>query len=108
MHEVCKHVENGALLLTGHLGEMWYNANSTPPDRLVQVNNQLEKWDLSGCGLSEARLHIGYVHAPAPYIGARSRRSVFELSNSESMRRWSIGGIYDRPCLLYTSPSPRD
>ena len=97
LHEVCKYVEKGAVLLTGQLGEMWYNASSTPSDRLRMVNDQLEKWDLSGASLSEARLHIGYVHAPAPYIGARSRKSIFALTHSESMRNWSIGGTYDRP-----------
>jgi hypothetical protein len=39
-------------------------------------------------------LHIGYV---PPYIGARSRKSLFDLANSEAMRPWSIGGTYDRP-----------
>jgi hypothetical protein len=97
LHQVSEHVNDGAVLLTGVLGEMWYNANSTPPALLALVNDQLERWDLSCHSLSEARLHIGYVHAPAPYIGARSRKSIFELTNSESMRQWSIGGDYDRP-----------
>ena len=97
LHEVSAHVNDGAVLLTGILGEMWYNANSTPSDRLALVNDQLQGWSLSCHSLSEARLHIGYVQAPVPYIGARSRKSIFELTHSESMRQWSIGGTYDRP-----------
>ena len=97
MHHVKEHVGDGAVLLTGVLGEIWYNAKSTPPHRVSTVSDQLERWTLSCHGLSEARLHIGYVHAPIPFIGARSRKSIFDLTNSEAMRPWSIGGRYDRP-----------
>ena len=97
LHQVVEHVGDGAVLLTGVLGEMWYNAPSTPPERLAAVNDQLERWDLSCHGLSEVRLHIGYVHAPAPYIGARRRKTLFDLANSDVMRPWSVGGTYDRP-----------
>ena len=97
LHQVREHVGDGAVLLTGVLGEFWYNAASTPTDLLATVNDQLERWDLSCHSLSEVRLHIGYVHAPAPYIGARRRKDLFDLANSEAMRPWSIGGNYDRP-----------
>ena len=97
LHEVSKHVGEGSVLLTGALGEIWNNAKSTPLDRLKKVNDQLERWDLSCHSLSEVRLHIGYVHAPAPFIGARSRRSIFDISNSEGMQAWSLGNAYDRP-----------
>ena len=97
LHQVREHVGGGAVLLTGVLGELWYNAQSTPQDKLSTVNDKLERWDLSCHGLSEVRLHIGYVHAPAPYIGARRRKRLFDLANSKDMRPWSIGGNYDRP-----------
>jgi hypothetical protein len=97
LHQVREHVGDGAVLLSGVLGELWYNATSTPPNRLATVNDQLERWDLGCHSLSEVRLHIGYVHAPAPYIGARRRKNLFDLANSKAMRPWSIGGGYDRP-----------
>jgi hypothetical protein len=97
LHQLREHVGNGAVLLTGVLGEFWYNTASTPQHLLALVNDELERWDLSCHGLSEVRLHLGYVHAPAPYIGARRRKNLFDLSNSEVMRPWSIGGNYDRP-----------
>jgi len=98
LHEVSRYVENGALLFTGSSGDVvWSNAASLSPDYATNIKGQLERSDLSCHGLSEARLHLGYVHAPAPYIGARNRKSIFDLSNSESMRPWSVGGSYDRP-----------
>jgi len=98
LHQVREYVDGGAVLLTGSLGEVWENAASTLAEgRLAKVNDQLEKGDLSCNSLSEVRLHIGYVHAPAPYIGGRSRKSLFDLANSEAMRPWSIGGTYDKP-----------
>lgn len=97
LHQVKEHVGQGAILLGGALGELWYNAASTPEPRLRHINDELEKWDLSSHGLSEARLHFGYIQVPAPYIGARSRQCLFDLANSEAMRPWSIGGTYDRP-----------
>jgi len=97
LHQVKDFVGNGAVLLTGALGEIWYNEQSIGKVRLQTVNDQLERWDLSCHGLSEARLHIGFIHAAAPYIGGRSRKCILSISNSDAMRTWSIGGKYDRP-----------
>jgi hypothetical protein len=100
LHEVTKHTGDGAVLLTGVLGEMWYTKNSIKcidPSRMSYTNDQVQRWDLSCHGLSEARLHAGYIHAAAPYIGARRRQDIFDIGNSEDMRSWSIGGAYDRP-----------
>ncbi len=98
LHQVREYVGSGAVLLTGDYGDpVWTNRASTNSRGLTMINDQLQRGDLSACGLSEARLHFGYVHAPLPYIGARSRSSLFDLANSEAMRPWSIGGTYDKP-----------
>ena len=73
LHEVREHVGDVAVLLTGALGELWSNAASMRAHLVATVNDQLERLDLSCHSLSEVRLHIGYVHAPAPYIGAPSQ-----------------------------------
>lgn len=52
---------------------------------------------MSTHSFSEVRLHIGYTQVPVPYIGARRRKELFVLANSDAMRPWSIGGTYDRP-----------
>lgn len=97
LHQVAQFTGDGAVLLTGVLGEIWYTAKSIGAARLSCVNNQVERWDLSCHGLSEARLHTGFIHAAIPYIGSRNRADIFAISNSEEMRPWSIGGTYDRP-----------
>lgn len=97
LHQVKEYVGNGAVLLMGVLGEIWYNKNSLGAEWMPAVNDELERGDLSCHGLSEARLHIGFVHAAAPYIGARRRELILKIGDSEDMRPWSIGGRYDRP-----------
>jgi hypothetical protein len=98
LHQIREYVGDGAILLTGHAGgRYWRNAGAVNKDQLSSVNDQLERGDLSGLSLSEARLHTGYVHVAAPFIGARSHKSLFDLGNSDEMRPWSIGGTYDRP-----------
>jgi hypothetical protein len=100
LHEVTKHTGNGAVLLTGVRGEIWYtenSINSIDASRRSYINDQIQSWDLVGHGFSEARLHAGYIHAAAPYIGVRRRQDIFDIGNSEEMRSWSIGGAYDRP-----------
>lgn len=97
LNQIEQFVGDGAILLTGVLGEIWYNAASTDDLRTAKINSELERWDLSGHGVSETRLHVGYIHVAAPYIGARARTEIFRISNSEAMEPWSIGGTYDRP-----------
>ena len=100
LHEVTRHTGDGAVLLTGIRGEIWYtenSINSIDAARMSCIDDQVQSWDLGGHGFSEARLHAGYIHAAAPYIGIRCRQDIFDIGNSEEMRPWSIGGTYDRP-----------
>lgn len=97
LHQVSQFTGDAAVLLTGVLGEIWYTEKSVGPARLSCINDQVERWDLSCHGLSEARLHTGFIHAAIPYIGSRNRADIFTISNSDEMRPWSIGGTYDRP-----------
>jgi hypothetical protein len=53
--------------------------------------------DTNGLGFCEFRLHRGVVHAAVPYCGARRSWDVFDISRSEEMADWSLGGGYDRP-----------
>jgi hypothetical protein len=86
------------MLLTGILGDVtWSSEKSVGGSRLRSINDQLGGKDPIGNGLSEARLHIGFIHAAATYIGGRSRKTIFNISNSDAMRPWSVDGRYDRP-----------
>ena len=100
LHEVTKHTGDGAVLLTGIRGEIWYtenSINSTDASSMSYINDQVQCWSLNGHGLSEARLHGGYINAAGPYIGVRPRQDIYDIGNSEEMRTWTIGGAYDRP-----------
>lgn len=96
-HGVKPQLQPPAVLFTGMLGEVWFTTAATPWMRRVKTNPDLETYDLSNVGLTEARLHLGYVHAPLPFIGARYRRELARISDSEEMRPWSVRETYDRP-----------
>jgi hypothetical protein len=91
-----------AMLLTGNHGDsMWY------PSRLcvypaasntdANIDDELVRLDLAGHGLSEIRLHVGYIQVPVPYIGARRRVDILRISDSPEMAAWDHGTNYERP-----------
>lgn len=86
-------METPSLLLTGVLGEIWYPREKT---RQGTVNDELVRWDLSGHGLTEIRLALGFVQVAVPFIGARSREDILHITESEEMKPWSLGTAYDR------------
>jgi hypothetical protein len=53
--------------------------------------------DPAGLSLTEYRLQAGFLHCPVPAIGARLINTVQEISGSNEMLPWSLGGSYDRP-----------
>jgi hypothetical protein len=60
---------------------------------------------------SEFRLRVGYLHFSMPYVGALQREHLQRISESETMKPWSIGGDYDRPIprrLAEEAGVPRD
>lgn len=94
--DVNARVSGPSLLLTGTLGEIWYPARIYG-EQPGFCTDDLQRGDLSGHGLSEVRLHYGFVQCAVPYIGARRRADILTITESEEMSSWSIGGAYDRP-----------
>lgn len=47
--------------------------------------------------LNEFRLRVGFAHIPTPVIGADFPEAIARISRSDEMKRYSIGGGYDRP-----------
>ncbi|HWG35343.1 MAG TPA: hypothetical protein VN650_14335 [Gemmatimonadaceae bacterium] len=99
LREIVGHVDGAAVLLTGTLGEVWYTERSydiytSQPEAL---DDQLRRGDLGGHGLTEVRLAAGLVHLPLPYMGARRRRDIFAITESNAMDPWRLGNRYDRP-----------
>lgn len=95
-----------ALLFSGYHGDkVW----SRDPGR-AYLGTDLRRGDISGLPLAEARLWAGAIHVAVPFIGARSIRSLVEISNSVEMAGWAVGGDYDRPIprrLAETAGVPR-
>lgn len=52
---------------------------------------------LSHLGNVERRLWLGSVFLPLPLYGATAWESIYDLSNSDEMRFWSVEKEYDRP-----------
>ncbi|MCL6414706.1 hypothetical protein MIB92_03500 [Aestuariirhabdus sp. Z084] len=87
-----------SLLLTGTMGELWYNQRSMEHANFEKdADNLLKRADLSGFGMSEARLWKSIIHIPVPYIGARQRESIHQITESEEMDPWRLNNDYDRP-----------
>lgn len=84
---------SGKLLIVGIPGDnVWSKSNFRAYHDIVQGFGAL-----SGRGLAEHRLRLGYSLFAIPYIGHTAHPSLFELSNDDSMVPWSVGGDYDRP-----------
>lgn len=84
-----------SVLLTGVIGELW-----RPKADKVEwpcLNADLRHGDLGGSGMGEWRLHVGLVHLPLPFIGARRRAEIVEITESAEMAPWRLGNSYDRP-----------
>ena len=93
--DIQKHLSTVSLLLTGVLGELW-----RPKRDIVELpclNPDLRHGDLGGSGMGEWRLVVGLIHLPLPYIGARSRAEIVEITESAEMGPWRLGTTYDRP-----------
>ena len=61
-------------------------------------------------GIAEWRLIAGVFHVVVPFWGLRHVNEVREISRSNEMQPWSVGGAYDRPIarrLVEESGVPR-
>ena len=75
------------------------------------VDSELRWHEPSGVSLSEARLHAGYINLALPFLDGRGRPYVVEVSKSEEMNVYRIGGDYDRPIprrILEEAGVPRE
>ena len=77
-------------MITGYSGSrVWDTSDVSYPN--------LRRGDQSGLSHTEARLHLGYIHCPVPFIGGTQASSIRRLGRSEAMYPWSVGSDYDRP-----------
>ena len=52
---------------------------------------------LDGCSLQEFRLRLDFCFVPLPAFGLSQRPSVMDISASDEMEPYSVGGYYDQP-----------
>ena len=95
LKEISKHISKVGLLLTGILGEIWYSKESL--GKRAFLDSEMRKWDLGGHGMAEFRLVVGFIHLPFPYIGARRKQDIVNITESSDMDPWRLGKAYDRP-----------
>ncbi len=95
LQEISNHVSKVSLLLTGTLGEIWYTKACL--GKRAYLDSELRRWDLGGHGLSELRLAVGFIQLPLPYIGARRKQDIVNITESSDMDPWRLGNTYDRP-----------
>ena len=66
-------------------------------DRVGKPSTTIVRGDVSGFGLTELRLRLGFVIMAVPFIGCTSHPSIHKISNSDEMLPWTLGKDYDRP-----------
>ena len=93
--EIGRRVSKPGLLLTGVHGEILYSNNSVvrPPF----LDSTLKRDDIAGHGMGELRLTVGFIHCPVPFIGARRKPDIVNITESSEMDPWRLGNSYDRP-----------
>jgi hypothetical protein len=91
------------LLFTGHKGDTMWARDGRP----------VGSWSLDpgGATMQCFRLRTDFVHFPPAFFGWARHSKVIELSRSEEMEPWSVGGSYDRPIprrIVEEAGVPRD
>jgi hypothetical protein len=78
------------ILVTGDVGAALYRYGR--PRR-----SDLWRLDLSGSSMTEFRLRLDFIYVPLPVFGMSEIPSLQQITLSDEMKPWSIGGYYDRP-----------
>jgi hypothetical protein len=93
-HDLVGYIESrcqSAVVFTGYYGDVvWSRA-------VPSFRDDIRRKDVSGLGITEARLAAGFVHVPVPTMYARNIADIVAISNSAEMQPWSVPRDYDRP-----------
>lgn len=90
----CERALEGTLLATGRHGDVLLSTDPsvTLPDILEPAARYL-----GGSTMTEFRLRVGFLQFAPLYGFARHAPRLGDISRSQAMRPWSVGGDYDRP-----------
>lgn len=81
------------IVFVGERGDKIWDKNRTDVNKEFCFENEV----IAGTSLIENRLRVGYIVLPIPLFGASEWPSIHEISNSDEMKAFSVGGGYDRP-----------
>lgn len=90
----------GALVLSGRFGERLWNRESNWGLPVDTGNPRFEMptgFKLGGCALGEFRIKTGFINFPLACSGGLHAPAIKAITDSQSMKPWSVGGGYDRP-----------
>jgi hypothetical protein len=95
MSQLMDEVLRGSLFVSGRHGERYWGPTARCSRRDFR---EIDDCHLSGQALGEFRLRVGFLHYPAPYVGALHGPAIFRITHSPEMQPWKLGrGYYDRP-----------
>lgn len=80
----------GSMLFTGFHGDKYWDVQFGP-------STDAKRGDVSGSSMSEFRFRVGFVNLPVPFLFIRSQMSVRTIGRSADMKKWTVGGAYNRP-----------
>ncbi|MCR2045365.1 hypothetical protein NSA23_14775 [Anaerosalibacter massiliensis] len=81
------------MVLTGVNGDLFWGRINDYVNREIKYENE----SIASTTLYENRLRVGFVNVPIPFYGAFNWPSIHKISNSEEMKKWSVGDQYDKP-----------
>lgn len=79
-----------AVLFTGTYGDVYWSRKEWRRAGF-RLTKPYEK------SVGEYRIEKGFAVVPVPAIGMQFPKSIFQLSDHDQMRKWMVGGGYDRP-----------
>ncbi len=82
-----------AAVFTGYHGDLLW----TPGTHPKYINQKIRRQCLSGLNLAEIRLKAGFIHVALPFVYANNIEQIQNVTQSEEMAPWRLGGDYDRP-----------
>jgi len=91
---VCEEPLVGKLLVIGRHGDVVFGMS--PRKRLPDLQT-LRDFVTSGTTMIEFRLRVGFLNFNPLYTAALHVSALHEISRSEEMKPWRVGGAYDRP-----------
>ncbi|MBV1819013.1 hypothetical protein L0P54_06465 [Anaerosalibacter bizertensis] len=81
------------IVFVGERGDKLWDKNWIDTNKEMRFKNEI----FSGTSMIENRLRVGYILFPVPLFGASQWPSIHNISNSNEMEPYSVGGKYDRP-----------